>query len=138
MQSVDGILAPVINGSRYLVHISSKKKKILQLPEIMQNSNTEKIGSYIFSKAAFAWARKILLDCIDKNPEWLVIDEIGLLELDDRGLEPAVTEILNNRSCSIKNIVLVVRDNLIPRVIKYYSFLKREIFYFNPEGSEYL
>ena len=102
-QSVDGILAPVINGSRYLLHINSKKKKLLQLSEIKQNLNTEKIGPYIFSKTTFAWARKILLGCMDKNPEWLVIDEIGLLELDGRGLGPAVTEIFNCSNCQFFN-----------------------------------
>jgi len=138
LRSFDGIAAPLINESRYLLHISNRKKKLLQLPLKTQNLNTEKVGPYIFSKDTFAWGRKILLDCVDKNLDWLVIDEIGLLELDGRGLEPAVTEILNYGGCSIKNIVLVVRDKLVSRVIKHYGFLKRGIFYFDPENSRYL
>ena len=135
LQSIDGIAAPLINSSRYLLHISSRKKKLLQLPLKTQNLNTEKVGPYIFSKDTFGWARKILLDCMDKNLDWLVIDEIGLLELDGRGLEPAVTEILKCENCSIKHIVLVVRDNLVSRVFKHYEFSNRGIFYFDPENS---
>jgi len=135
LQSIDGIAAPFINSNRYLQHISSRKKKLLQLPVNTHNLSTEKVGPYIFSKEVFAWGRKILLDCMNNETDWLVIDEIGLLELDGRGLEPAVSEILNCSDCSIKNIVLVVRDNLVSRVIKHYGFSKREMFYFDPENS---
>ena len=38
---------------------------------------------------SFLWAQNALFNSLDKNLEWLIIDEIGPLELEGKGLEPA-------------------------------------------------
>jgi len=136
LQSVDGIAAPLINSSRYLQRISTNRKKLLQIPVNSAVLDTEKVGTYHFLKDVFAWGRKILLDCAAKNLDWLVVDEVGPLELNGSGLEPAVSEILNCADCSANNILLVVRDSLLSPVIEQYGFKKKEIVFFNLEGGD--
>jgi len=52
-----------------------------------------------------------------------VIDEIGPLELRGEGLEPAVSAVLAAESAAgalVANLVLVVREGLVDRVIEHY------------------
>jgi nucleoside-triphosphatase THEP1 len=58
---------------------------------------------------------------MENMPRYLVIDEIGPLELSGRGLEPMVSTILENYERSPKqHLVLVVRDYLLEKVISHY------------------
>ncbi|MBN2423414.1 MAG: hypothetical protein JXR46_01450 [Calditrichaceae bacterium] len=116
-KGVYGIAAPVINGIRYLQNLNNSEKH--QLETDHDSDDNIAIGNYLFSEEIFKWGRDVLLDSLDKNPEWLVIDEIGLLELSGRGLEPAVTKALKTER-KIK-IILVIRQELVAEVIKYYG-----------------
>ncbi len=120
-KKVDGILAPVIDGQRHLRHIASGETKCVQLPAGKgEKDEAWQIGSYFFSVPVFLWARQMLLQSSRQNPDWLVVDEAGFLELDGRGLEPALSEILkSNPPQAPKNIVLIVRQSLVERMIMH-------------------
>ena len=95
--------------------------------EVSKNSvsdNFLKIGNYRFSKEVFSWGQSILLNAIKKKSEWLVIDEIGPLELEGSGLEPAITEILKERDNYNGEILCVVRDTILDKFIEYYGIGK--------------
>ncbi len=121
--NVDGILAPVIEGRRHLKHIASGDVKCVQLPSAQwKNSEAWQIGSYFFSIPVFEWARRALLQSSRRKPEWLIVDEAGFLELDGRGLEPALTEILHLNSLDAPaNIVFVVRESLVKRMTAHFN-----------------
>jgi len=76
--SVDGILAPVVNNKRALFHISTKQLKILEAEN--PGEKTIPVGKYNFLKEVFEWANKKLLKSFNAKPEWLIIDEVGKLE----------------------------------------------------------
>jgi len=122
-ENVDGILAPVIERRRHLKHIASGEIKCVQLPAAQwKNSEAWQIGSYFFSIPVFEWARQILLQSSRQKPEWLIVDEAGFLELDGRGLEPALTEILRlNSDNAPENIVFVVRESLVSRMAAHFK-----------------
>ncbi len=69
----------------------------------------------------FDKAKEILLRDFEKDYDWLVIDEIGPLELNNSGLEPAITEIFSNRSTFKGNILIVVRDKVFNDLIAHYG-----------------
>ena len=118
---VDGILQPVIDGTRHIKHISSGEIRSLQIPSDSNKKNILIIGNYKFDNDVFTWARTKLLLAYNKHPEWLIIDEVGKLEISGNGLEPAVSEILKdfNDRKSI-NLVFVVRDYLVPDFLTKY------------------
>jgi nucleoside-triphosphatase THEP1 len=56
-----------------------------------------------------------------QNPKWLIIDEIGPLELKGQALEPMVSKILNDEKRNEINIILVIRKTLVERAIEHYK-----------------
>ena len=128
-EDVDGILAPVIEGRRHLQHIASGVIKCVQLPAAQwKSSEAWQIGAYFFSIPVFEWARQILLQSSRQKPEWLIVDEAGFLELDGRGLEPALTKILRlNSDKAPANIVFVVRESLVNRMAEHFNLDEKTI-----------
>jgi nucleoside-triphosphatase THEP1 len=87
--NVCGILTPDVDEIRMLYDITQNKYYPFEtdVNEIVQ---VEVIGRFVFLKSAFDKAIEILKNAITLKPEWLIIDEIGKLELVDKGLEPRV------------------------------------------------
>jgi nucleoside-triphosphatase len=117
----DGILAPCINGKRYLKRIKSKETKLLEYEGEDENIELTKICNYNFLKSVFDWGQQELYNALLQKPDWLIIDEIGPLELRGEALEPMVSNILRKSSALKINIVLVVRKSLVEKVIEHYK-----------------
>lgn len=133
IQSVDGILMPVINNKRYIKYISTGEMHMLESdtidPELVQQ-----IGKYKFQTDIFEQAQNYLLSLIDKKLEWIIIDEIGFLELNKQGFEPAVSELIHRlKRKQDVNMLLVIRDYLKAKVFDYYKLDVNNIKDFEPE-----
>jgi len=126
--NVDGILQPVINGKRHIKHISSGKTQRLEILPGSQEKNILAIGNCKFNSDVFTWTRSKLLLALNNYPEWLIIDEVGKLEMNERGLEPAISKILKDlNNQTTMNLVFVVRDYLVPDFLNRYSLNKNDI-----------
>lgn len=117
-KNIDGIFQPVIEKKRFIYHIASRTLKPL---ETNDSHNTVSIGNYKFSSETFMWSKNVLLENFKKNFDWLIIDEIGPLELDGKGLEPAFSEIINERENLGGKILCVVRDTLLEKFLAHYK-----------------
>ena len=73
--------------------------------------------SVFFSKNNFDKAIQIIRNAIDK-PGWLIIDEIGPLELRGEGFSEVLKEVLIRRK---ENILLVVREGLSKKAEDYFG-----------------
>ncbi len=123
-ENADGILAPVIGGYRHLYHIGEDEKKLLEVEKEEANTETMRIGKYVFSNEAFCWAQRILDGCAEKATDWIIVDEIGPLELKGKGLEPAVKRLIGrHRNTQHVHLVLVVRENLVDQVCTHYDIM---------------
>ncbi len=120
-KKIDGIFQPVIDDKRFIYHIASRSLKSLEVSASAKDEHTIKIGNYSFSKETFEWAGKILLDSLSKDLEWLVIDEIGPLELEGNGLEPAISSIFDERKNISAKIVCVIREEILQKFIDHYK-----------------
>jgi len=116
-ETVDGILAPIVNGIRYLYHIESKK--LIEYEVENSTHETISVGKYFFKKKSFYWANNILVKSYRQKPNWLIIDEVGKLELLHEGLYPSIKEILNCKTNLDTKIVLVIRDYLLEEAIEF-------------------
>jgi nucleoside-triphosphatase THEP1 len=116
-KNIDGIFQPIIEERRFLYHIASKTLKQFETDYV---ENVLTIGGYKFLKDSFEWAKDILRKSIEEPLDYLIIDEIGPLELDGKGLEPAITELLENENKFIGKIIFVVRENLLEKFVKHY------------------
>ncbi len=123
LKSVDGILAPIVEGKRHLFHISTRTLKILEAPE---SSETISIGKYHFLKSTFDWANEKLIKSLNKVPEYLVIDELGKLELNGKGLHKSAIYMLRHSQKYSTKVVFVVRDYLLKQMIDFYRISAEE------------
>lgn len=112
-EKIAGILSPDVNSVRHFYDIE-KGNYFTMLATA--NEEPLPVGKYIFSKAAFDKANSILLSIKNK---FIIIDEIGPLELTGNGFADTVKIILQEKSYS--NLLLVVRNELVHDVVNYFS-----------------
>lgn len=124
--SVDGILAPIIDEKRRLYHISSRTIKDFQADQ--RNNNTIEVGKYSFYKESFKWANEKLIKGFESGPEWLIIDELGKLELRKEGLYESSKYIIDKRKYTKTNIILVIRDYLLEQILEFYNINEGEYY----------
>ena len=108
-----GILAPVIHQQRHLQDISTGELRLLETPPAA--SDALPVGKYVFSAAVFAWARERLVEQAASFPQrWFILDEVGKLEVQGKGLAPVAMEML--RGDRVNNLIVVIRDSLLNQV----------------------
>lgn len=76
-----------------------------------------RVGPFSFSKKAFAFARQIIDEIIEKGIEPVFIDEIGPLELSGRGFYAILKEVLNTG----KDVYISVRNRCVEDVIEKFN-----------------
>lgn len=123
---VNGILTPVVDGKRVFINAATKEQFAM---EATGNEEAVSIGRFVFSKRGFNKAAQIIRGAIDKDG-WLVIDEIGPLEMRGEGFFDAFKEVLAKRN---KKLLLVIREGLVNEGIEKFSVIGPEIIN-NPEG----
>lgn len=117
-KNCDGIIAPVKDGKRYIQRIKTGEIKSLETT----SDDSIIIGKYKFSKEVFSWAKEQITKSFENKIDYLVIDEIGKLELKDEGYEPELSKVINQFKVQNNfDLVLVVRDSLVDEVIRKYK-----------------
>ncbi len=114
---------PDIDGSRKIMNI---KTGDVFYAECKEPGETEEellqVGRFSFYASAFNKANNILLENILHSPTWLVIDEVGILELEKKGLFPSVESAINKYQFTPgKKAILVIRDALVERAISFFN-----------------
>jgi nucleoside-triphosphatase THEP1 len=94
-----------------VVNIETGEKTIF----LRQNkeSGSEKIGRFTISPEGLAVGRAVLHSLIMKENSIVIVDEVGLLELKDRGWSEGISELLKTPA---KNIILTVRNTFVNEV----------------------
>lgn len=134
--SADGILQIVKDNKRYLFDIRSKLERLLSVNETDDQSNIINVGNFAFNKRTFEWARAELLNSLENRPEWLIVDEVGKLELIGEGLEPAVYDLmLKAKDYPTTKFLFIVRDSLLQSFFEYYNLNKENVAFFEFPGE---
>ena len=89
-----------------------------------EDKKTLTVGKYHFKKEAFEKAVEIIQKGL-LHPGWIVIDEIGPLELKGEGFYSILNEALDSKTSGLK-ILLVIRKAVLDRVLDYFRL--REAF----------
>jgi len=117
---VFGILTPVINGKRFFMDAHSGKQFEMEAKDV--EVEVVSIGRFKFSRKAFEEASQILDHSISKG--WLVIDEIGHVELNKQGFYEVLNKVLKNHS---SHLLLVVREGLVEKVTELFELNRYEV-----------
>lgn len=121
---VAGILTPDVDGKRFFFDIETKNLFLMEAGE--NEENILSIGKYKFSKSAFELASQILSHAINKNSGWIIVDEVGPLELKGEGFSEVIKKLF--LIPSDLNIILVVRENLFDTVLQYFNIKEYSLF----------
>lgn len=131
--SVSGILAPANGHERRLCSIATGECRVLTANPGVPESRLVAIGPHRFDGAVFDWAREVITEAVgtargaagSANPgaRWLVVDEVGPLELDGAGLGSAVGTAVRAAAGAgaSARLLLVVRERLVERVLGHYG-----------------
>ena len=130
-KDVYGILTPKINGKRVFVDVATGAQFEMEAQE--NEENVLSIGKYIFSVAGFDQAKEILKHASDKKNAFLIIDEVGPLELKGEGFSVELKALLDSKDDSLQ-VIIVVRESLVEEVVVYYGIANNyEMFTFSGE-----
>ncbi|OUS03541.1 hypothetical protein A9Q86_01115 [Flavobacteriales bacterium 33_180_T64] len=130
---VDGVLCPDNEkGKRYFLKI--KSKGIFSLEVETENINDIiQVGPFRFLKSAFEKANDFVISLTsNKENRYLIIDELGKLELKNTGLHASAKMIIPQYILNDKeHLILVVRESLLYEIIahydiSHYSIIKKE------------
>lgn len=127
-KSIAGILTPDVNGMRKLYDISTGEYFDLQVSEYFSGEKIT-IGKFIFDKAIFDKAGEILLSALQKQPDWLIVDEVGKLEVEQStGLHFVVLRIIEHYNQDQPGrLILVIRDSLLQPAIEKYQLTEAQV-----------
>ncbi len=121
--SIAGVLMPDVDGSRKLYDIASQTYYDFQVAE-KQGAGTIDICKWNFDEAVFQLGRDILLNAAKQRPDWLVLDEVGKLEMNrNTGFEPAVKELVEiyKQETGNAKLLLVIRDYMLEQSFAHYG-----------------
>lgn len=114
-----GILTPDREGIRWMKRLSDgiwipfEVKAETDLPII-------DIGRFRFFAEAFTQAKTEFQQAVERQAPWIVVDEVGKLEVKGKGLEPAITRLTEAHQSGdyTGNLLLVVREELLEKVLE--------------------
>ena len=119
-KDVHGILTPVIKGKRVFMNAQTRE----QFPmEASGDEETITVGRFVFSKTGFDKAIQVIRDAISKDG-WLIIDEIGPLELRGEGFSKVLKEVLVRRN---DKLLFVVRKGMAQNVNDHFRINASEL-----------
>jgi nucleoside-triphosphatase THEP1 len=121
-REVYGILTPIIDGKRKFLDIESKEYFNMEADE--NEKEVLQIGRYTFSATAFERANNILSSAAKKEKGYIIIDEIGPLELKESGLHDSINVLFQQSNIPI---VIVVRTGLVDKVITHFNLNNYQI-----------
>lgn len=119
---VFGILSPVVNGRRMFMDAHLRHLFDMEADEeemTTPGARLLKVGRFTFSQANFDKAVTVLRDAKDRDG-WLVIDEIGPLELKGEGFAGILREIIAAHNEKLK-LVLVIREGMTEKVKEFFE-----------------
>jgi len=120
--TIGGILSPVIEkqkqrvGSNALDLLTGQEVPFARLSRHNHFKGGEKVGDYTISRDGILFACDAIERAVKSRCDLVVIDEVGPLELQGKGLMPAVESAL----ASAINVLIVVRSSLREALQKHF------------------
>lgn len=122
---VGGFLTPDVGGIRMLYDIASGKRYSFQVDDSI-TAQTVQVGRFNFLSSAFKKGSEITLSQLTSaSIRYLIIDEVGKLELLNKGFHSLVISLIEKKID--KDIILVVRSFLVDEVVNKYQLTNYKI-----------
>ena len=117
---VGGFLTPDHGDKRVLYDILNKTRYPFQVDNYIEHG-VIKVGRFTFLKSAFQAGHDIIISQINRDDlNYIVVDEIGKLELKGKGFHELITMLVSSEIN--KDLIIIVRSFLLEEVIEKYGF----------------
>lgn len=125
-----GIVTPTLHGRKVLLDLATASE--FPFEATADDQNTIAVGNYYLHKNAFLQSEIIINRAIEAQPNWIILDEIGKLELQQKGHHQAILRLLQKSQSAL---LFVVRDYLLTQVMEQYrlAIYKPEIMEYNTD-----
>ena len=139
-QYIAGILTPIVDDKRCFYDIETtafSNMEVATHPPL--NEGILIVGKYFFSQQNFAKAATTLMDaCANSSLKYLIIDEIGPLELkQQKGFNQALLFVLEHLQKKVQ-LIIVVRQNCIEDIVQLLNVYNRQSSIFSIEQLQLL
>ncbi|TVP85525.1 MAG: hypothetical protein EA375_04135 [Acholeplasmataceae bacterium] len=112
--------------SYHAMQLSTGRKKLLSMHADFFKNDFDvgcRVGPYYLNAQTIEWVERKMMELIEQGVEPLYFDEIGMLELGGAGFDRMLRKMVK----SGLDLVLVIRFDLIKKVIKVYDLKDVEI-----------
>lgn len=119
-KNISGILMPDINGSRKILDLNTKEVFDIECTDMVNTIEPlTSVGRFHFYTAAFEKGNSIIIYALTQNPDWLVIDEAGKLELEGKGFYKSIVKVVEffQDQKTSGNLLIAVRESLCEEII---------------------
>jgi nucleoside-triphosphatase THEP1 len=123
LNDVSGILTPVVEGRRIFLNLENGERFPMEAE--VTEMDAVIVGRFSFSPSSFQYAIDILGQASKKTAGWVVVDEIGPLELRGEGFASITRRLIE--SDNQYSLLLVVRDGLVKKVRTTFDLLSEEV-----------
>ncbi len=125
-ENAKGIIQIADGNKRFFVDVESGIRIELTTQSI--TDDTFNLGKFIFRKSAFTWAKEKLEKSMENGCGTIAIDEYGLLEMSEEGLEPMVSNIIDKiKSNSDQQLYIVIRESLLEKFLLKFNLNEGEV-----------
>jgi nucleoside-triphosphatase THEP1 len=118
--NIAGFLTPDRDGIRMFYDIAKNEMMEFEL-DLNTSKKYIEVGRFKLSEETFDYAHTLLLSLKSDLYDTIIIDEIGKLEMNNQGYEPALSDFIEYHKSTHTRIILVVRDSLYDSVIEKYD-----------------
>lgn len=92
---------------------------------ITEDDSLSKIGKYSILPNGLTFGNETILKSINYSPDIIIIDEVGMLEIENKGWTKSIDEIINITDI---NIIITVRECFLDRVIHKWDLNESQVF----------
>ena len=123
-KNIAGILMPDIDGKRKVLDLRSGVIADIECDDPLNTKEALiQVGRYYFYSNVFEKINSRLPASWLPEPGWMIIDEVGKLELEGKGFYPLVKKMISDHENkgTTTNLLLVIRDSICDEVISRFN-----------------
>ena len=107
---------------KYFLDIKTREKEYFSSEE---KEKGERIGKYFLSRRSLDFAFSVIKE--SKRNDIIIVDEIGRLEKEKKGLYKAIESLFNDVKKDIKIVIMAIRKDLLQELLSLFSIRPAEI-----------
>jgi len=132
-KSVAGLLSLVQHDKRNLFDLNTNTSIEFEVDLNLFQEPTLQIGKYHFSHKGFEMGIQSLKNALNSPPDFLILDEIGKLEIEQNiGFHSIALELIHQyKKPGSEILLLVIRDTLLEKAVEKYDLLNAIVLHKN-------